>query len=95
MASMRAFIATSLSIGKGSFDRLVHVDFADTQARAVEVELHVGVAGQEAHRHGGIGDFLRDHERRQPHSERVVVLPGVPDGDFSAFQVSAGPTVAA
>jgi hypothetical protein len=45
----------------------------------VEVELHVGVVGQQRHRHGAVRDRLRDHQRGQPHAERVVVMPGVPD----------------
>ena len=48
----------------------------------VEVELHVGMIGQQRHGHRGVGQPLGDHQRGQPHAEGVVVRAGVPDRDL-------------
>jgi len=34
---------------------------------------------KQAHWHSGVGETLGDHERRQSHAERIIVITGVPD----------------
>ena len=41
------------------------------------------------------GNPLRDHQGRQPQPEGVVVMPACQIDTFSAFHVSAGPTLIA
>ena len=63
----------------------MHFYRAAPNASAEVVEAHVGMQGQEGHRHGGIGDAFGDHEAGESLSEGVVVLTGMPDGDRFGF----------
>lgn len=57
----------------------VHLDGTGSNAAAVIIELHIWVIGEQRHRHRGVGDALRDHQRSQPLSKRVVMCTGMPD----------------
>ena len=62
----------------------MHLHFADTESGTVEVKDHIIVLGQQRHRNGTVGDLLGDHECGQAHTEGVVVMTGMPDGDAVA-----------
>ena len=62
----------------------MHLHFADTESGTVEVKDHIIVLGQQRHRNGTVGDLLGDHKGGQTHTERIVVVTGVPDGDTVA-----------
>ena len=40
---------------------LVHFHFASAEAAAKEIELHVGMIGQQTHGHGAVGDAFGNH----------------------------------
>ncbi len=60
----------------------MHLHVAGADAASVEIELHVGMVGEEAHGDGAVGDAFGDHQRGEALAEGVVVRAGVPDGDF-------------
>ncbi len=61
---------------------LMHLSLTGADAMPVEVELHVGMVRQQRHGHAAVWELLRDHQRRQPHAERVVMGAGLPDRDL-------------
>ena len=62
----------------------MHLHIADAEAGTVEVEDHVVMLGEQRHGNSTVGDLLGDHEGGQAHTEGVVVVTGVPDGDTVA-----------
>ena len=60
----------------------MHLHVADTEAGTIEVEDNIIVFAQQAHRHAAVSDLLGDHESGQTHTEGVVVVAGMPDGDL-------------
>ena len=64
----------------------MHLHVANAEAVAVEVEDDLaGVLGEQGHRNRAVGDLLGDHERAQALAERIVMMAGMPDGDFFGF----------
>ena len=61
---------------------LVHLHVAGPDPAAEEIKLHIGMLGEEGHGDSGVHDALGDHQSGQPLAERVVVVPGMPDGDL-------------
>ena len=60
----------------------MHLHFTDTESGTIDVEDNIVVFAEQAHRDGAVGDFLGDHEGGQPHTEGVVVVAGMPDGNL-------------
>ena len=60
----------------------MHLHVADAEPEAVEVEDDLSrVLGEQRHRHAAVRDLLRDHERGETLSERIVVVARMPDRD--------------
>ena len=64
---------------------LMHFDFTCADAFAVVVELDVRMVGEERHWDAGVGNAFADHEGGEALAEGVVVVAGVPDGNFFGF----------
>ena len=73
----------------------MHFRVASADTAAQEAELHVGVIGQQRHRHRGIGQALGNHQAGQAESRTGCRAPGCQIETFSACQVCTGPTVMA
>ena len=63
----------------------MHLHVTNTESGAVEVEYHIIMLAEQRHRDGTVGDLLGDHKGGQTHTERIVVMTWVPDGDAFAF----------
>jgi len=60
----------------------VHLNVASPNAASTEIEPHIWVVSQERHRHGAVHQSPRNHERRQPLTEWIVVFARMPDGNL-------------
>src|SRR5579885_1593266 len=68
--------------GAGSCSWLVHLCLTTADAVAIEVELDVGMIGQQQHRDRAVGDSFGDHQSGEPLAKRIVMVAGVPDRDL-------------
>ena len=63
----------------------MHFNLASANAVAIEIELHVGMVGEQRHRNGGVRNSFGNHQGGQPQAKWIVMVPRVPNGNLFRF----------